>query len=1412
MRTVLRRILLTLLLIVVLAAGIGFVLVGTPAGRVALFRTALNFALPKDLTVEYAQLASPTIGQLIVEDLGIGDTDGAWLRVDHASLDWTPARAFSGVLEIQRLAAWTVTVSRMPTGDPDAPPTPFTVPELPFGIDIASLSIDRLDLAQPVLGVADSLAVTGKARLLPGLDGPVTDGELHIARLAAAPARFDASWAYSVADNRLDLGVDLSDPANGTTQAVIGSRPDLPVALRIAGTGSLSDWAGDLSFAAGPDATATGTFRINEVDAGIALTATIDATLASMFADERAALLGGDVRLAADALWQEETGTLLVNGFELTAPAATARASGSLVPNEGRYAAMFEADIADASNLSAILGDLRFRDLRLEGNVAFAGSEMSGGATLSLADFASGGIAIAGLEAQLQPIADGAAAFRLTGRAEGARLETTEPRDIAFSVDGVVEDGQPIATELAAETAGATAEFAGRAALDAIAGTVTASVPDLASFSDLTQRPLAGGFAGTAEIASAAPFTDWSVTIDGAADGLVLGIPQLDALLAGEAAVVGGISVTGPRWALDDVQVTSPALGLAASGSFGRPEDTLVVRANLANVAAIDPRVTGAASAVATLTGSPAAMGISAEVTMQEALAFERRAENLALKFSGTFLNGDVEGPVELSGEVDDVPVAGSGEIAWIDSALSMRNARLEAAGGLATGAVSLVGGQPEGAFAITATDISTLAALAGVEASGAVTGNVILSPTAPPRLDARIENLVFGTFSAAQLVVETLDAEGSDLDWTGRIEGSGLRAGDTVIDTVTGELSGRGETVTVALNAGLLGGTASAEGAVTMLDGDYRIDLAALALAKAGETVTLVEPAQISFAGGTVSTNALALRSNTGRAVITGSAGETLALNARLDALPLRLAELVAPALNLGGTLSGTVSLTGTAAAPAARFDVSVANLVSPELAASGLPALDVTAAGAFDGATVTAAGRVSGVPGLGLSYSGSVPVGAGGSLNVSLDGSADIAELNRFLRLSTADVGGRVALDNTRVTGALGAPQISGGFTLSGGRYVDRIAGLAITGLAGEASVSGNVLTLRSLTGSAANGGTLSASGTVNLGSAGGPTADLTLTATNARIIQSDFVTFDLDGNLRLEGPVTRRPRVSGTAVVRRLDVNVAASLPLTVATVDVRHVNAPARLNIPTRSGNAAAGQGAFDAELDLSVTAPGQVFIRGQGLAAELEGQIRLTGTLQRPVTVGSFGLRRGDLSVLGQRFDLTSADLTFAGDIDPLLNIVAETQAGDVTAVFTIEGQASQPAFTISSRPELPPDEVLARLLFGKATGQLTAGEALALAQAATQLAGVGGGGGILEEIREKTGLDRLSISTDQQGNAVVDIGRYISDRAYVGVEQGATPGSTRATIDIDITDTLKGRAELGANGDSRIGITVERQY
>jgi translocation and assembly module TamB len=243
-------------------------------------------------------------------------------------------------------------------------------------------------------------------------------------------------------------------------------------------------------------------------------------------------------------------------------------------------------------------------------------------------------------------------------------------------------------------------------------------------------------------------------------------------------------------------------------------------------------------------------------------------------------------------------------------------------------------------------------------------------------------------------------------------------------------------------------------------------------------------------------------------------------------------------------------------------------------------------------------------------------------------------------------------------------------------------------------------------------------------------------------------------------------------------------------------------------------ASSSQSDYAIDLDLKVTTTNRIFVRGLGVDAQLGGEITIIGTSDLPRILGGFQLRRGSVNVIGQRIDFTRGVVTFTGSdkIDPELDLVAETTTSSVTAIVTVSGTASSPVFAFTSSPDLPQDEVLARLLFDKATGQLTPGEAIQLAQAAAQYAGLlGSGGGMIENIRQKLGLDVLQITTAGDSPAI-GIGRYINDNIYVGVTQGVKAESSRVTVDIDITDNISARGAVGADGSSSVGINFEWDY
>ncbi len=132
---------------------------------------------------------------------------------------------------------------------------------------------------------------------------------------------------------------------------------------------------------------------------------------------------------------------------------------------------------------------------------------------------------------------------------------------------------------------------------------------------------------------------------------------------------------------------------------------------------------------------------------------------------------------------------------------------------------------------------------------------------------------------------------------------------------------------------------------------------------------------------------------------------------------------------------------------------------------------------------------------------------------------------------------------------------------------------------------------------------------------------------------------------------------------------------------------------------------------------------------------------------------------------------------------------------------------------------MPQDEILARVLFDKRVDQLSATQAIQLAQAVAELTG-GSGGGLVDRIRKATGLDVIDIrSADPNappGSAAagqaLTVGKYIGSGVLLTAEQGLTPSTSRAGVEVDLTKHFSVKTDVGAASDSRVGLNWKLDY
>ena len=221
-------------------------------------------------------------------------------------------------------------------------------------------------------------------------------------------------------------------------------------------------------------------------------------------------------------------------------------------------------------------------------------------------------------------------------------------------------------------------------------------------------------------------------------------------------------------------------------------------------------------------------------------------------------------------------------------------------------------------------------------------------------------------------------------------------------------------------------------------------------------------------------------------------------------------------------------------------------------------------------------------------------------------------------------------------------------------------------------------------------------------------------------------------------------------------------------------------------------------------------PGGVFVRGRGLESEWAGSLTITGTAANPQIQGKIEPVRGSFDFLGKRSVLDQGRIGIQGLKDITIDLTAVYERPGFRALISVSGTPAQPKITLKSDPELPQDEILARVLFNKSTGGLSIGEAAQLASAAAALAS--GEPGVLDNLRTAAGLDRLTLGSSEEGGGLgtVEAGRNISENVYVGVEQGTSAAST--VVEVSITDNLKLRSTTSSEGSSRVGARWQWDY
>ena len=468
-----------------------------------------------------------------------------------------------------------------------------------------------------------------------------------------------------------------------------------------------------------------------------------------------------------------------------------------------------------------------------------------------------------------------------------------------------------------------------------------------------------------------------------------------------------------------------------------------------------------------------------------------------------------------------------------------------------------------------------------------------------------------------------------------------------------------------------------------------------------------------------------------------------------------------------------------------------------SADDAALGLPPANIRVTAGLRGDTADIDARLDAGSASQLTALGWAPLAADGVYALKITGKADVGLMNAFLEARGQHASGELDIDAT-VTGAVAAPQITGTLQLKNGKINDYGRGVSLTDIAAQVVGNEGTLQIKSFTATAAPG-PLSIAGSVGILQKGIP-VDLQITPQCPTAgQQADYRESQCGPDHQGHGARTaRRRRVPAPQPDLDRHSEWHAAQRRGTGRAPSRHEEPP----VPDRP---------LIIGLNAAVQAPDEILVQGRGLDARMRGDLQISGTTESPLVSGGFDLERGTFSLATGRLNFTDGRVSFNGaglqnKIDPTLDFTAQATIGDTTVIMHITGLADAPVFDFSSNPAgKQQDDIMALLLFGAPTQQLTPLQLAQVGAALASMSGVGGSNSLnpLVKIQKSLGLDRLSIGagttnpqTGQDSGASIQAGRYVSKRVYIEGKQ-TTAGTSQLEADVDLTKHLRLQTRLG---------------
>ncbi|WP_327212349.1 translocation/assembly module TamB domain-containing protein [Rhizobium beringeri] len=935
----------TLILAVAALAIFGFTSFGARIVTEKIASTLSN----RDMTIEVREPQGLLTGGLRAAEISISDTRGVFAEIHGVAIDWNPLALLTGTFHAKRFEIEAINVLRKPVRTlPSRPGAENSGGfALPIKVDIDRVALPDIKLAAPVAGRAFALAAEGSL----SANGDGGEAVVNVSRHAVPDARLAADIAYAPAENRLRLKAQLSEPKGGLLAGFLGL-PDSPaVNIDLDGQGPISDWKGKLQ--------------------------------AALDGQQRAAIETRH-QITADGLHHLD----LKGGGDLS----------SLLPSAFRPLFAGQTNI----DLATTFDDRGKIDIQT-GNIATGSVVIAASGTLDPAGNNSLNANLLGTSGPVDfrwPLAEGEARFlisglnlALTGDAQAARLNVSGSLDTATlpqaNIGNIKLTAKSDAFNLAARSgsvqlrlvAGDTT-FTDPNLNRAVQGPVTIASPLQISPSGIgfngttvESANINGGINGSYRLADKALTGNLKLTVSPAALPAAV-TSRFDGPISLESQVVGTIP---SKFALSNLVLKSGTLEAAGNVALDGGMLNADLSGRLPDIGKLIPGASGGAGYALRVGGELPALSVTANLKAASLEMADRVLGNLNIDLSGLADPKAPQGRIAATGTIDGQPIGINGDITSQDGKISIPALTADIGGNRLTGNAEFSPTlEPTAALTFDFPNVGLLAALGGQKAEGDLKGSLGISSDS-----GRVALKLLATGGSIRrdtlaIVKPDIDVTVSDLNAlaaNGTVKAEEVSAGTNRLAGLSLRFAKQQNHTDFDLDAAYDGNPVLAAGNIEAADGAIHLNLDRFSASPRNIPIELAAPAQVAIGGGAASLNGLMLKTGTGSVTVTGSAGETLKLDADIRELPAALANGFVPNLSAGGTISGTIAVTGTPAAPVADFKLDWKDATTGQTKGAGLAPLDITAGGKFadnkldfdttvgsdDGLSLKAAGNVA-------------------------------------------------------------------------------------------------------------------------------------------------------------------------------------------------------------------------------------------------------------------------------------------------------------------------------------------------------------------------------------------------------------------------------------------------------------------